>query len=55
MAGVVESYRLSEKNARALFGDGDQTGLIAEVSFWKRINWLLLGLLLAEVVAIVVK
>lgn len=55
MAGIVENYRLSEKNAKALFGDGDQPGLIAEVSFWKRVNWLLLTLLLAEVVAIVGK
>jgi hypothetical protein len=55
MAGVVENYRLSEKNTKALFGDGDQPGLIAEVSFWKRINWLLLTLLMAEAIAIVVR
>ncbi len=54
MAGVVENYRLSMRNARTLFGDDDQSGLVAEVRFWKRINWLLFTLLMAEVVAILV-
>ena len=55
MAGVVENYRLTKKNARTLFGDDALTGLVAEVRFWKRVNWLLVSLLLAEAAAIVVK
>lgn len=55
MAGVVENYGMSKKNSKALFGDEKQAGLVAEVKFWKRINYLLLTLFVAEAVAIIVK
>ncbi len=53
MAGVVENYRLTRRNGRTLFGDDARSGLVAEVRFWKRVNWLLVSLLLAEAAAIV--
>ncbi len=52
MAGVVENYKLSKKNGVALFGDEDTTGIVAEVRFWKRINWLIIALLIAQAVAV---
>lgn len=55
MAGVVENYQLSKRNGRALFGDENTTGIVDEVKFWKRINWLLVSLLLVEAIAIVTK
>lgn len=53
MAGVVENHKLSKKNGVALFGDKDTNGLVAEVRFWKRVNWIIITLLVAEAVAII--
>lgn len=55
MAAVVENYGVSKKNSKALFGDEKHAGLVAEVKFWKRINWLAITLLLAEAYAIIMK
>jgi len=55
MAGVVENYGMSKKNSSALFGDEKHAGLVAEVKFWKRLNYLLIVILLTEAAAIIVK
>ena len=55
MAGVVENYGMSKKNSEALFGSEEEPGLVAEVKFWKRLNYLLIVLLLTEAAAIILK
>lgn len=51
MAGVVENNKLSKRNGGALFGDEKTAGLVAQVKFWKKINWLIISLLLVEAVS----
>lgn len=51
---VIENTKVSKKNNDALYGADGKTGLIAEVRFWKKLNFYLFGALIGSAIAILV-